>query len=330
MKQSQPEIHQQQLGPNLTFYDMQPPMTDMLTEVRASLTSTPPSLHPKYFYDETGSTLFDRITRTAEYYPTRTETGLLNRYAEEIYQRLGKPQTIAEPGAGSCEKVRLLLEAWSPAHYMPLEISRQCLLDASHKLASQFPAMQISAICADYCQAMTIPDSLAPAGRVVFFPGSTIGNFEPTERLGFLQGLRQLAGPGGALLIGADLQKDPARLNAAYNDRAGHTAAFNLNALHHLNRELDCGFDPAAFHHLAFYNTEQQRIEMHLECLRDQHIRLGDRQLTISAGTRIHTENSYKFSVEDFSALLTRAGFRPAGSWVDDDNLFSLHLAIVD
>ena len=330
MKVQQPDIHQQQLGPNLTFYDMHPPATDMLAEVRASLSAPQPSLHPKYFYDETGSTLFDRITQTPEYYPTRTETALLGRYAGELYERLGKPHTIAEPGAGSCEKIRLLLDAWEPDHYMPLEISRACLLDASRKLASQFPAVQVSAVCADYCQAMAMPDHLSHASRVVFFPGSTIGNFEPSERLAFLQGLRQLAGSGGALLIGADLQKDPARLNAAYNDRAGHTAAFNLNALHHLNRELDCGFDPAAFRHQAFYNDEHERIEMHLECLQEQTIRLGDSQLSIAAGTRIHTENSYKFTVEGFAALLSRAGFRPAGSWVDDDNLFSLHLAIAD
>ena len=318
---------QQQLGPNLTFYDLHPPAADMLAEVRQSLGAPQPSLHPKFFYDETGSALFDRITRTPEYYPTRTEAALLSDYAEEIRARLAGPHTIAEPGAGSCEKIRLLLDAWQPQHYMPLEISRECLLDASRRLADDFPQLHITAVCADYCQAMTLPDTLVRPGRVVFFPGSTIGNFEPQDRTAFLQGLHRLAGPGGALLIGADLQKDSHRLNAAYNDEQGHTAAFNLNALQHLNRELDCGFNTDGMRHLAFYNPARERIEMHLECLCDQHIRLGETALTLQAGTRIHTENSYKFTVEGFSAELARAGFTPLGCWTDPDQLFSLHLA---
>jgi len=327
MTQQKMPLNQQQLRPNLTFYDLYPPTTDMLAEVSQSLSAASPSLHPKYFYDETGSALFDRITRTPEYYPTRTETELLTGYAEEIRARLGRPQAIAEPGAGSCEKVRLLLDAWQPHHYMPLEISRECLLDASQQLAGDFPGVHISAVCADYCQTMAMPQALAQSGQVVFFPGSTIGNFEPSARANFLKGLRKLAGPGGALLIGADLQKADTQLNAAYNDAEGFTAAFNLNALHHLNRELDCQFDTDNMRHVAFYNREQQRIEMHLECLSDQHIQLGERSLTLNSGTRIHTENSYKFTVTSFSAELVAAGFTPLNCWTDPQNLFSLHLA---
>jgi dimethylhistidine N-methyltransferase len=174
---------------------------------------------------------------------------------------------------------------------------------------------------------MAMPKGLQQPGRLVFFPGSTIGNFEPAQRATFLRGLRALAGPGGSLLIGADLQKPPEQLHAAYNDAQGLTAAFNLNALHHLNRELDCGFDTDTMRHLAFYNSTQSRIEMHLECLQDQHIRLGDNTLTLAAGTRIHTENSYKFTVEGFSAELVDAGFTPSACWTDSDSLFSLHLA---
>ncbi|MEQ3722644.1 L-histidine N(alpha)-methyltransferase [Alcanivorax sp.] len=329
MKHQHIPLNHQQLCPNLTFYDLYPPATDMLAEVSQSLCAPNPSLHPKYFYDEAGSTLFDRITRTPEYYPTRTETSLLTDYAEEIRARLNQPQTIAEPGAGSCEKVRLLLDAWQPRHYMPLEISRECLLGASHQLAHDFPDVHISAVCADYCQAMAMPQALAEPGRVVFFPGSTIGNFEPAARADFLKGLRTLAGPGGALLIGADLQKPDARLNAAYNDAEGLTAAFNLNALHHLNRELGCQFDTNNVQHVAFYNAARQRIEMHLECLGDQHIQLGERTLTLKSGTRIHTENSYKFTVEGFSAELVAAGLTPLSCWTDPQNLFSLHLAQV-
>ena len=327
MKHQQTPLNQQQLRPNLTFYDLYPPTKDMLAEVSQSLSGANPSLHPKYFYDETGSALFDRITRTPEYYPTRTETGLLTDYAEEIHARLGQPQIIAEPGAGSCEKVRLLLDAWQPRHYMPVEISRECLLDASRQLAGDFPNVHISAVCADYCQTIAMPDALTQSGQVVFFPGSTIGNFEPSARADFLKGLHNLAGAGGALLIGADLQKANTQLNAAYNDAEGLTAAFNLNALHHLNRKLDCQFDTANMRHVAFYNSDHQRIEMHLECLCDQHIQLGERSLILNSGTRIHTENSYKFTEQSFSAELIAAGFKPLNCWTDPQNLFSLHLA---
>ncbi|KGD65401.1 hypothetical protein Y5S_01294 [Alcanivorax nanhaiticus] len=329
MKQAMP-VNEQQLGPNLTFYDLHPPATDMLAEVTQSLSAARPHLHPKYFYDETGSRLFDAITTTEEYYPTRTEAGLLEQYSGDIQRQLGATGTIAEPGAGSCQKVRLLLERWAPDRYMPLEISRDCLLQSTRELSLAFPDIQISAVCADYCQALSLPSDSLPGGRVVFFPGSTIGNFDPEERRQFLRGLHHLAGPGGALLIGADLQKDSARLNAAYNDAQGLTAAFNLNALHHLNRALNCDFDVANMRHVAFYNPEAQRIEMHLECLKDQQLKLGECQLTLKSGTRIHTENSYKFSVESFTRELMEAGFTPRGCWTDPDNLFSLHLASTD
>lgn len=329
MKQAMP-VNEQQLGPNLTFYDLHPPATDMLEEVTRSLSAPRPHLHPKYFYDETGSQLFDAITATKEYYPTRTEAGLLERYSGEIQQQLGQTSTIAEPGAGSCQKVRLLLERWSPERYMPLEISRDCLLQSTRELSREFPQIQISAVCADYCQALSLPADQLPGGRVVFFPGSTIGNFDPEERQQFLRGLHHLAGPGGSLLIGADLQKDTARLHAAYNDAQGLTAAFNLNALHHLNRALKCDFDVSNMRHVAFYNDEAQRIEMHLECLQDQQLHLGEQLLTLKSGTRIHTENSYKFTVESFTRELMDAGFTPRGCWTDEENLFSLHLASTD
>ncbi|MCH2559133.1 MAG: L-histidine N(alpha)-methyltransferase [Alcanivorax sp.] len=317
----------QQLLPNLTFLDLQPPMTDAAREVAASLSAPRPTLDPKYFYDERGSALFDAITRTPEYYPTRTEASLLADHADAMAAELGSDLVIAEPGAGGCEKVRILLDRWRPSGYMPLEISRECLLGATRALAPRYPAVRFNAVCADYSQALSFPADDGGRPRLVFFPGSTIGNFEPAARGDFLRGLRHLAGDRGYLLIGADLQKDPARLNAAYNDAAGHTAAFNLNALHHLNRRLGCGFDPQAFVHRAFYNDQQQRIEMHLECRRDQAITVGDRRIDLPAGSRIHTENSYKFTVEGFSRELMGAGFTPLSSWVDDENLFSIHLA---
>lgn len=317
----------QRLLPNLTFLDLFPPMADTAREVAASLSAPDPTLDPKYFYDERGSNLFDAITRTPEYYPTRTEAALLSDNASAMAAELSPDLVIAEPGAGACNKVRILLDHWQPSGYMPLEISRQCLLDATHRLAPCYPDVHFNAVCADYSQALTFPGDDQGRPRLVFFPGSTIGNFEPAARGRFLTGLRRLAGDNGSLLIGADLHKDPARLNAAYNDRAGYTAAFNLNALHHLNQRLHCGFEIDAFEHYAFYNEDLRRIEMHLECQRPQTITVDGKRITLTAGTRIHTENSYKFTVESFSRELIGAGFNPLSSWVDDDNLFSIHLA---
>ncbi|SOC18229.1 dimethylhistidine N-methyltransferase [Alloalcanivorax xenomutans] len=316
-----------QLLPNLTFLDLYPPTADAAREVLSSLSAATPHLDPKYFYDEQGSALFDAITRTPEYYPTRTETRLLREHARTMARTLDTELTIVEPGAGGCEKARILLDQWQPRGYMPLEISRECLLDATRQLAPQYPQVQFQAVCADYSQALTVPTGHQELPRLVFFPGSTIGNFEPVARRTFLADLRQLAGDDGFLLIGADLHKSPERLHQAYNDSAGHTAAFNLNILAHLNRRLDCGFDLDAFEHQAFYNEDQQRVEMHLQCHRDQHVRIAGKSLTLSAGTRVHTENSYKFSVEDFSRELVTAGFQPLSCWLDDEALFSVHLA---
>lgn len=317
----------QRLLPNLTFLDLFPPTADTAREVAASLAAPTPTLDPKYFYDERGSQLFEAITRTPEYYPTRTEEALLRDHADAMAAELSPDLVIAEPGAGGCDKVRILLDHWHPSGYMPLEISRACLLDATHRLAPCYPEVHFNAVCADYSQALAFPGDDQGRPRLVFFPGSTIGNFEPEACGRFLSGLRRLAGDNGYLLIGADLQKDPARLNAAYNDRAGHTAAFNLNALHHLNGRLQCGFDTDAFEHHAFYNETLRRIEMHLECRRPQTITVDGQRIRLAAGTRIHTENSYKFTVESFSRQLVEAGFSPLSSWVDDDGLFSIHLA---
>ncbi|WP_101676334.1 L-histidine N(alpha)-methyltransferase [Alloalcanivorax mobilis] len=317
----------QQLLPNLTFLDLFPPAADTAREVAASLSAPRPTLDPKYFYDERGSELFDAITRTPEYYPTRTEAALLRDNAAAMAAELGPDLVIVEPGAGGCDKVRILLDRWHPSGYMPLEISRECLLDATHRLAPRYPDVHFNAVCADYSQALAFPGDDQGRARLVFFPGSTIGNFEPAARERFLTGLRGLAGDNGYLLIGADLQKDPILLNAAYNDSAGHTAAFNLNALQHLNERLQCGFEIDAFDHQAFYNEDLCRVEMHLRCHRAQTLNVAGQRIELAAGTRIHTENSYKFTVESFSRDLLTAGFAPVSSWVDDDNLFSIHLA---
>lgn len=313
--------------PNLQFYDYQPAAGDMATEVLAGLRREQPVLHPKFLYDETGSALFEAITRQPEYYPTRTESALLERHAPQMAALAGEC-VVTEPGAGNCEKVRLLLRHWQPRGYMALEISREQLLAASRDLALEYPQLGITAVCADYTCELELPAEPAPP-RLLFFPGSTIGNFEPEERLRFLTGLADMAGPGGGLLIGADLHKDSALLNAAYNDDAGLTARFNLNMLHHLNQRLDTNFHVDAFRHEAFYNEDRQRIEMHLRCLRDQTVNVAGERVHIPAGTSLHTENSYKFRLDEFQGLLRAAGFEPVEAWLDGKRLFSLHLARV-
>lgn len=313
--------------PNLRFYDYRPHGGDLAAEVLAGLQRPQPTLHPRFLYDDTGSALFEEITRLPEYYPTRTETALLERHCPEITD-LAEASVLTEPGAGNCEKARLLLGHWQPRGYMALEISRGQLLSACRALAMDYPELNVSAVCADYTRDLELPGEPVPP-RLLFFPGSTIGNFEPGERKGFLARMARMAGPGGALLIGADLHKDSATLNAAYNDSAGLTARFNLNMLEHLNRLLDAGFRVDAFHHKAFYNEPEQRIEMHLHCQQTQRVRIDGRTLEIPAGQSLHTENSYKFTVQGFQALLREAGFDPLHCWTDEDELFSVHLARV-
>lgn len=318
---------QEHILPNLRFYDYQPHGGDLAAEVLAGLRRPQPVLHPRFLYDDRGSELFEQITRLPEYYPTRTETALLERHAPEMAETAAA-SVVTEPGAGNCEKARLLLRHWRPRGYMALEISRGQLLSACRELALDYPELAVSAVCADYTGALELPAEPAPP-RLVFFPGSTIGNFEPAERLAFLRRLAHMAGPGGGLLIGADLHKDSAILNAAYNDSAGITAQFNLNMLAHLNDRLDAGFQPHAFRHDAFYNAQHQRIEMHLRCERDQTVHIAGETVRIPAGTSLHTENSYKFTLDGFRERLGQAGLDPLYCWTDRDNLFSLHLARV-
>lgn len=312
--------------PNLQIHDYQPAAEDMAREVLDGLRRERPTLSPKYLYDAEGSRLFEAITRQPEYYPTRTEEALLREHAPRLPDYIDPDCLIAEPGAGNCTKARWLLDAWQPRGYMPMDISRDHLLEAGRALARDYPRLPVHAVCADYTRALDWP-ATAPPPRLVFFPGSTVGNFEPMQRRHFLGLLHELAGPGGALLIGADLHKDSATLDAAYNDRAGYTAAFNRNLLSHLNQVLGAGFEPDAFEHRAFYNENERRIEMHLDCQRDQQLTIGGEALILRAGQSIHTENSYKFTVDGFRDLLTETGFRPLACWRDPASLFSLHLA---
>ncbi|HSV50575.1 MAG TPA: L-histidine N(alpha)-methyltransferase [Burkholderiaceae bacterium] len=295
-------------------------------DLLAALEAQPRSISPKYFYDSRGSALFDDICELPEYYPTRSELQILRANAPEIATQIGSHAEIVEFGAGSCAKIRLLLEAMDrPARYLPIDISDDHLNASVAALVQDYPALDVRPVAADYTQRMVLPVPAAGNGqRVGFFPGSTIGNFTPEEALRFLRTAAQLL-RGGALLLGADLVKDPAQLHAAYNDAQGVTAAFNLNLLARANRELGADFDLAQFAHSAFYNAPLQRIEMHLVSRRTQTVTLCGRAFEFAQGQTLHTENSYKFTIPGLRALAVQAGFKPGPVWTDPERLFSLH-----
>jgi dimethylhistidine N-methyltransferase len=291
----------------------------------AALGKMPRSISPKYFYDVEGSRLFDRICELPEYYPTRTELGLLERSAGEMAALAGAGAEIVEFGAGSLRKVRLLLQAFdAPARYVPIDISGDHLRDAAAILRAEFTGLDVHPLVADYTQPLQLPGEPARGRRIGFFPGSTIGNFTPDEALGFLGRAAEVL-RGGALLLGADLVKDPQLLHAAYNDAQGVTAAFNLNLLARANRELGANFVLPQFAHYAFYNAPQQRIEMHLVSRVKQTVALCGERFTLEEGESLHTENSYKFTIDGLRALAQRAGFRPGPVWTDPERLFSVH-----
>lgn len=285
----------------------------------------PHAISPKYFYDAAGSQLFERICELPEYYPTRTEIALLEARAGDIARLAGRGAEIVEFGAGSLRKVRILLDAMdAPARYIPIDISGEHLALAASQLRADYPTLDVQPLVADYTARLLLPDAAPGKRRVGFFPGSTIGNFTPQEAVQFFNVAAQVL-RGGALLIGADLVKDPQILHAAYNDSQGVTAAFNLNLLARANRELGTGFHLDRFAHYAFYNPVQQRIEMHLVSRCDQVVEVAGRQSEFAEGETLHTENSYKFTVDGLRALAQRAGFRAGPVWMDPERLFSVH-----
>jgi dimethylhistidine N-methyltransferase len=300
-------------------------------DVHAGLSAAVKTLPAKYFYDTRGSELFEQICRLPEYYPTRTERMILRDNAREIAQLIGPDVEVVEFGAGAAEKVRLLLNALPrPAGYLPIDISGPHLTAAVAPLAKTYPDLDIRVVAGDFTTELPLPAPLPRARcRVGFFPGSTIGNFTPEEALGFLRNaaamLRTGGSAGSGLLIGVDLVKDPAVLHAAYNDAAGVTAAFNLNLLQRINRELNGSFDLGSFDHYAFYQPARHRIEMHLVSRLAQTVSVCDQRYSFAAGESIHTENSCKYTPASFRALAEKAGFRPAAMWTDANSLFSLH-----
>ena len=314
-------------GGVFTFHDLAPSEESFRDAVVAGLGREPKTLPCKFFYDAQGSALFEGICEVPEYYLTRTEIGILEDYAGEIARHIGAYCRLIELGSGSSRKVRILLEALeAPAAYVPVDISREHLREAAARLAADFPDLNVVAVCADYTRPFPLPPLPGPPGkRVGFFPGSTIGNFEPDAVVRFLAHCAELLGPEAEMLIGVDQKKDPAILDAAYNDRAGLNAAFNLNLLERINRELDGDLNVARFEHLAFYNEEKGRMELYLKSLGDQTATIAGRHFHFAEGERIHTENSYKYAIPEFHALAQRAGFTAVHTWTDRDQLFSVH-----
>jgi dimethylhistidine N-methyltransferase len=309
--------------------DLEPTTAQFRAAVLAGLAEPRKRLPCKFFYDAEGSRLFDAICELPEYYPTRTECTILEERAGEIAALLGPHARLVEFGSGAGVKIRLLLHALEqPAAYVPVDISRNHLLMAATSLARDFPKLHIAPVCADYTQRFTLPIPTRKV-RVItsgFFPGSTIGNFSPEQAWHFLAQARQLLGRDAWMIVGVDLHKDSAILNAAYNDAAGVTAAFNLNLLGRINRELDGRFDLDAFRHHAFYNEAERRIEMHLVSRRAQTVWIGDTRFGFAEGESIHTEDSYKYGIEDFERLARRAGFESVTAWTDADRLFAVHM----
>jgi len=275
------------------------------------LTSDVKTLPPSLFYDSAGAALFEQICELPEYYPTRTELSILTENSADLAAAVGESVALIEYGSGAGTKVRLLLDRLvRPVAYVPVDVSQAQLLRVADERAEQYPGLQVLPVCADYTQPLSLPQLPTAARRVAFFPGSTIGNFHPTEAAAFLHRVRHTVGPRGGLILGVDRRKDPQVLHDAYNDAAGVTAAFNLNLLTRLNRTLGATFDLNTFRHVAYFNDAASRIEMHLESTIAQQVRVADVEITFEAGETIHTECSYKYDEARLVALAESSGFR--------------------
>ncbi len=311
---------------SIAFYDFYPQLGSMLNEVWQGLSESPKSLPPKFFYDEMGSKLFDEICQLDEYYPTRTEMAILEKYADEISLLCGEDVSLIELGSGSSKKIRILLDALRPSAYLPLDISRDHLISSSHQLAKDYPWLEVHAACVDYSTAWKLPFRSGKGRRVAFFPGSSIGNFVPEDARKLLEEIGHLVGKGGNLLIGVDRVKETTILENAYNDSKGITARFNLNLLERMNAELDSNFELDNFSHHASFNQQQSRIEMHLVSNLEQFVNVAGKSFYFEKNETLHTENSYKYSYESFLHLAAEAGFVCRQHWSDDQQWFSVFL----
>ena len=299
---------------------------DFASAVLDGLSGAVKTLPCRFFYDARGSELFEEITRLPEYYPTRTEAAILEAHAAEMAEGLPAGGILVEFGSGSSLKTEILLRQLPQlGAYVCVDVSASALAEAAARLTSRFPTLDVRPIVGDFARTVTLPADLADRPRTGFFPGSTIGNLIPAEAASLLQAFDAGLGAGGRLIVGVDLKKDARRLHMAYNDARGVTAAFNLNLLARINRELAGSFDLAAFRHEAVYNPREGRIEMHLKSTRRQVVGILGRLFHFGAGERIHTENSYKYTIGEFQALARSAGWQPTRVWTDPDNLFSVH-----
>jgi dimethylhistidine N-methyltransferase len=328
-------VVQQAVGDgSVTLYDFEPSPARLLDDVLAGLAAPRKALPPKYFYDEAGARLFERICELEEYYPTRTEIGILQRHIPEIAEALGGGFRLVEFGSGSGIKTQIVLEKLRLKSYIPVDISREQLVHYAISVSERFPDLEVVPVCADYTAEWMLPDPVGPRPRTVaYFPGSTIGNFERHEAEAFLKRVNRLCGPDGGLLIGVDLKKEPAVIERAYNDAAGMTAAFNLNLLARINRECGADFDLDGFLHHAPYDETHGRIEMRLESRFAQTVRLGgdapaDPLLSVdfAPGEYVVTEYSHKYAPAEFGALAEDAGWRVQEMWTDERGWFGVFL----
>lgn len=311
---------------NITFHDHKPDTLCFRSAVIDGLSHHQKSIAPKFFYDERGSLLFDRICEQPEYYLPRVERAMLSKLATEIASLTGTGRILIEPGAGNASKVRLILDALRPTAFVPMDISFAYLKSAATELAEEFSWFPVHAVCVDFTHSLPIPESTPEGSRLLFFPGSSLGNFCQDEASEFLIMAHDTLGNGGMMLIGVDTKKDESLLHAAYNDAAGITAKFNLNLLHRMRQELDMDCNPDAFEHLALYNADIGRIEMFLISKHKQALRINGHCFDFEAGESLHTENSYKYSPEEFLALASDCNFKNVRHWIDNDRLFAIYL----
>jgi len=294
------------------------------TDITHGLAQRPAHISPKYFYDQRGSELFEAITRLPEYYPTHTETALMRQHAQAIAHAVGTGRVLVELGAGNCQKARALCALIRPACFVGVDISDDFLEEAVAGLRAALPGLDARALAGDLTQGVDLPRDIPRAGRLIFYPGSSIGNFDPPQAVELLTHMRELVDADGGLLIGIDLPKDVAVLEAAYDDAAGVTAEFNRNMLRHVNRLIGSDFDTDQWQHRAFFNARDSRIEMHLEAREDLQVRWSGGGRFFERGERIHTENSYKYPLPVFTGMLARAGFSQAQAWTDERGWFAV------
>jgi dimethylhistidine N-methyltransferase len=306
--------------------DRSPDSHDFLTDVLDGLSRPQKQLSPKYFYDDRGARLFEDICALDEYYIPSAETEIMVTHIDEMVGLLGEDVLLIEYGCGDCAKTRLLLDRLpSPAGFVPIDISSEQLHRVASDLESSYPGLEVMPVCADYTRYYTLPwPDRSFSRKVVYFPGSTVGNFDPLPARDFLDHICDTCASDGALLIGVDLRKDPAVLHRAYNDRDGVTAAFNLNILGRINRELSADFRLDGFEHYAFFNPSASRVEMHLVSMRDQDVHIGGVTVHFGVGESIWTESSYKYSIEGFKRLVSRTGFKVERVWTDERDWFSV------